>query len=176
MSDDELVTDDLERVFNVSACERLARAEAPYFSTHGDYVPALARLLNATRVERDAAVARADRLEKALRQIVSRRAILSETCPAAPLVSAQTRMVERKTAMGGTGLEPAPPPSDSTRQRATGYDRNPLGAAGFRLLGLTNRDRPRQAATALEGANCPKPVQNVRLLDADDWGLGVWHD
>lgn len=44
----------LERTFGFDACERLARAEQDYYSTHGQYVPPLARLLNATRYERDA--------------------------------------------------------------------------------------------------------------------------
>jgi len=46
----------LESLFNRSACERLGRSEYEYYSTHGAYLPALARLLNATREERDEAL------------------------------------------------------------------------------------------------------------------------
>lgn len=43
----------LERIFPTDACERLERAEQDYYSTHGQYVPPLAALLNVTRAERD---------------------------------------------------------------------------------------------------------------------------
>lgn len=45
----------LERTFAPDACDRLARSEHDYYSTHGQYVPPLARLLNATRKDRDGA-------------------------------------------------------------------------------------------------------------------------
>jgi hypothetical protein len=63
---DKFVRDDLqrrkaaERKFDASACERLAASSQAYYSTHGDYVPVLAWLLNETRRERDLLSHRAD--------------------------------------------------------------------------------------------------------------------
>jgi hypothetical protein len=43
----------LERTFKTDGCDRLAAATQDYYSTHGEYVPPLAALLNETRAERD---------------------------------------------------------------------------------------------------------------------------
>jgi hypothetical protein len=56
-------------------------------------------------------------------------------------------------AMGGTGLEPAPPDRATRRQRVPGSDRNPLGAAGFALLDATTSDTARHGVTAPWGAS-----------------------
>jgi hypothetical protein len=56
----------LERMFAFDACERLARSEQAYYSKHGQYLPPLARLLNATRYERDDLAARVVSLQERL--------------------------------------------------------------------------------------------------------------
>jgi len=40
-----------ERVFGVEACRRLAHSTQDYYSTHGDYIVPLARLLNDARAQ-----------------------------------------------------------------------------------------------------------------------------
>jgi hypothetical protein len=58
----------LESIFDESACGRLAESEQAYYSTHGEYVPPLARLLNATRTERDDLRRRLAEAQEALRE------------------------------------------------------------------------------------------------------------
>lgn len=91
---------------------------------------------------------------------------LSKTCPAGPAAEPEYRMATGNPAMGGTGLEPAPPPNDSARQGATRSDRNPPFPAGFALLGATNRDTARHRATAPGDPICPKPVQPGPVVGA----------
>src|SRR4051794_19567676 len=83
---------------------------------------------------------------------------LSKTCPAGRPWFPLTRTATGNPAMGAPGIEAGPPGNDTARQSATGSDRSPPLAAGFALLGATNRDTARHGATAPSAPNCPKPV------------------
>lgn len=72
-SADQLAADvraEAERTFNVSACERLAASNREYQDSHSYYLPTLALLLNETRRERDALVARLEAAERERDEVV----------------------------------------------------------------------------------------------------------
>lgn len=64
---------DVEKMFNRAACERLARSNREYQDEHGYYIVPLAALLNATRDERDRLAARIAELERERDEAVQER-------------------------------------------------------------------------------------------------------
>lgn len=58
----------LERLFKADACDRLSRANRDYQQSHAEYIVPLAKLLNATRAERDGLEEQQETLRQSVRE------------------------------------------------------------------------------------------------------------